>query len=318
MISQFYDFHSIALGTAQILVITLIGAFLYNRKLITHEGNKTLSNVLFAFFLPSIIFYKIVTLFDPYEIADWWVLPLASIIIAFLGGVCAVFVLPLLKIKKARRELVVTSAFHNCAYLPMTLVAFVCTGEVCNLMLVFIFLYTVGFNIVIWSFAPYFLAHEKVNVKGMLAKMANMPALATVFSVLSVFVFGTNWCPTVVTETLKLAGDATFPVALIVLGVSLAHHKGYFIESWRAFVGSLGLRLIIVPAIVLGVLFLIELDPRLEFIIFLQSTMPSAVSLVVIGEQTKADLPYISRLVFYSHICAIATIPLWLSLYEKM
>ena len=56
----------------------------------------------------------------------------------------------------------------------------------------------------------------------------------------------------------------------------------------------------------------IEIDAGLEFFLMLEATMPTAVSLVIIGQYRGADNNFLSGMIFYSHVAAILTIPFWL------
>jgi predicted permease len=44
--------------------------------------------------------------------------------------------------------------------------------------------------------------------------------------------------------------------------------------------------------------------------------MPTAVSLVVIGSYTGADNEFFSSSIFYTHLVAIFSIPLWLAVFR--
>jgi predicted permease len=60
------------------------------------------------------------------------------------------------------------------------------------------------------------------------------------------------------------------------------------------------------------------LSPAYKFFIFLESTMPSAVTLIVVGQYKKADVKFLSGMIFYTHLAGIITIPLALYLFERM
>jgi len=75
-------------------------------------------------------------------------------------------------------------------------------------------------------------------------------------------------------------------------------------------------RLVIFPIIALGVLIPLQIAMDYKLFLFLEAIMPTAVSLVVIGSYTTADNEFFSSIIFYTHLAAIFTIPLWLAVFR--
>ena len=111
-------------------------------------------------------------------------------------------------------------------------------------------------------------------------------------------------------------GHAAFPVAMITLGAYLSRYKAHLPEQKTLVVAGVITKLIIFPALALGVLAMIPMDEGFRFFLFIEAIMPSAVTLVVVGSFSRADNGYLSSTIFYSHIAAILTIPLWLAVFK--
>jgi len=317
MIEQFYNYQSTTLGVLQLLIIVAIGFVLSVKKLINKDGCNALSTLLIWVCLPALIFTKITVSFDPLASPTWWFLPICSILMAAVGMLVGYGVLFLLPSFKARRELMLSCGFQNCGYLPMALIAFVCSGEACNMFLVYVFLFIIGFNITIWPFSMAFLQKDfRKNFKW--HTILNPPAISTIIAIGTVFIFKNSWLPAAIGEPLKLVGDASFPLALILLGAMLKEHGGYHLGRAGALAGCLIAKLVLIPIVCLIVLKFLNLDPMYTFIIFLQSTMPTAVTLVVIGDAAHADVRFLSSTILYTHIGASMTVPVWLMIFNQL
>ncbi len=315
MTEGFYNFHSIAYGILKIFFLLAIGYALYAKKIIKRDSIGDLSSILIWACFPALIFTKITSTFDPFVFPKWWILPISSMIMAFIGlGVGYLFQRPL-KGFKSGREFMMSCAFQNSGYLPMTLVAFVCTGAFCDKVLVYIFLFLMGFNVLIWSFGPAFLSG---NLKGnfKLSAVLNPPVTVTILSIVWVFLMGKGSVHNLVFDPLAMLGDSSFPLALIVLGAQLAAYRGFKSENWGALATCMFAKLIILPIIALGLIRCLPLPYALKFFIFLEATMPAAVSLVVIGQYVNADNRFLSGMIVYSHLLAIITIPAWLLIFR--
>ncbi|PIU41169.1 MAG: hypothetical protein COS99_07465 [Candidatus Omnitrophica bacterium CG07_land_8_20_14_0_80_42_15] len=311
MFDQFYSFNSISLGIFKVLILMLIGYSIHAAKLIKEEGIEALSNILLWVCFPALMIAKITSSFIPSAFPGWWLLPIAAIAMSSLGLAVGYLFQKPIKNFNSRKEFMSACAFQNSGYLPMTLVAFICKGEVCDRLLVYIFLFLIGFNLTIWGFVPAFLSKNfKKDFK--LNSFLNQPLVATVFSVITVFLFGAKWIPEVAYDPLKMLGEASFPLSLLILGATLSEEAGHIPLDWRALASCTFAKLIALPMLVLIMLRYSPFDVSYKFFILLQSAMPSAISLVVIGSYTKADNKFFSGTVFYSHLFAIVTIPIWL------
>jgi hypothetical protein len=315
MIDQFYSFNSVATGILKLFVLISIGYALCYFKVLSREKTGVLSDILLKAALPALIVTRTTSTFSPAEFPLWWFLPLAAIIMAFAGLSLSFFSLRLFPGFTSRREYMAACSFQNVGYLPMTLVAFICSGLFCDRMLVLIFLFIMGFNVTVWSFGPYFLSRSKTK-EFKYKSIFNLPFLATAFSIASVFLFGRGWVPALAFEPLKLLGDSTFPLALVTLGSFLCEYRGHRPSNPAVMAGFLTVKLIIMPLAALFIMKAVNLSDMHEFFLFLESTMPAAVSLIIIGNYVGADNKFISGAIFYSHLFSIITIPLWLSVFR--
>jgi malate permease and related proteins len=316
MIEQFYNPASIIMGIIKLLLLAVIGYISNKKGLISKDAIHALNKIVLWLCLPALIISRTISSFDPRAMSYWWVLPLVSLVMSALGGLFGYLVQGLFKGGLPRKEFISSCAFQNCGYLPMALVVFICSGEYCDLMLIYIFLFITGFNLVFWGLLPAYLSKENDGIK--LKSILNPPLVAMVFSVASIFLFGRGWLPEIISSPLDMLGSTTFVIVLLALGAYLAEQGEYVPKNPIFLAVCVSIKLLILPLAVLGILMLMPMDISYKFFIFLQSMMPVAASLVIVGLYKNADNHFYSFAIFYSHLIAIITIPLWLLAFRMV
>ncbi len=308
-------FYAVSLAIIKLFILVLIGYILRLRKVIDDKFIDTLSLLLVRVVFPALIISKTVTHFSFTKYPLWWILPLSAILFSALGAIVGLIIYPFLKNFDSRKEFISSVAFQNCGYLPMNLILFSFAGALQDKLLIYTFLFIVGFNLVMWSFVPFFLAKKK---NGMPKRdiLLNPPVLATIFSLLVVAIAGPGSLPSVLMDPLRQLGHAAFPLAMLTLGAYLCRYKAYGSSNKGALIAGGVAKLFLLPLLVLPILYFVPLSYDHKFFLFLESMMPTAVSLVVIGSYVKCDNKFFSSSIFYTHIGAIFSIPFWLIVFK--
>jgi predicted permease len=312
---EFYSFPVVLVGIAKIFLLIGLGFGLSSVKIVKKNMADILNVILLWVCFPALMIAKITAFFDVAAFTSWWILPLAGIVMSVLGfGIGDLSQRPF-KDFTARREFIASCAFENCGYLPMSLVVFITTGELREKLLICIFLFLTGFNVGMWSFAPPYLSNKQE--KGALHKaILNPPVICMIAAFMTAVIFGKGCVPAAVMVPLAFLGDTSFPLSLVLVGIALDVHQGYRLKEWAALTVCVLVKLVIFPLGVLAFLAFIPLDATDKFIIFLEATMPVAVTLLVIGHYEGADNAFLSGSIFYSHLVAIITVPALLYLYS--
>jgi len=312
-----YTFLSISVAIVKMLMLAMVGYVISSRKIVDDKFVDNLSMLLIKVIFPALIITKTIKYFSFTEYADWWVLPLSAILFSVVGMVMGAGVMKLFKGFSSWKEFITSSAFQNCGYLPMNLILFSFAGAVQDKLLIYLFLFIMGFNLLMWSLVPLFLLgdlKEKFHIKVLL----NPPVVAMLFSLIWVAFFGKGSLPRVVSDPLSQLGQASFPVAMIALGAYLHRYRAYHTQDKAPLVSAIAIKLFIFPALVLLALWRIPMDADLKFFLFLQSVMPTAVSLVIIGRYCEADNKFYSSVIFYTHVIAIFSTPVWLTVFHRL
>jgi len=310
-----FTFGTIASAIAKIFLVMSAGYALYYFKFIDEKFTDTLSRVLIYVLMPALIVSRTVQHFSFTEYPFWWFLPVSAVLFSLAGLVLGGAVYGLARFRGARKEFISSCAFQNCGYLPMNLILFSFAGAAADDLLLMLFLFIMGFNILMWSLVPLFLT-GRLKKDFSFSALLNPPVVATLVSLVWVALFGKGSMPSLLAAPLDQLGNASFPMAMLTLGAYLCRHRAHDLSGASRIAACMGVKLIIMPAIVLAALVLFPLGQDLRFFLFLQSAMPVAVSLVVIGSYTGADNRFFSGAIFYSHVAAVFSVPLWLAVYN--
>lgn len=297
----------------QIFLLGAIGYFLMKKNILGEAGLDTLSRLVVEVTLPLLIFCQLIKdfRFDVYP--NWWVFPILSLIITvaglFLGGLFLGFI----RGSEQKAQFLSLVAFQNSGYLPLALIAALLPEDKMGTMFIYLFLFLLGFNFIIWSFGVYML-HAHKNKRFELATLFSPPVIATGLSLVTIF-FGLNkFIPETILRPLRMIGDCTLPLAMFVVGASLALIRLKKTDKKAAILIVL-LKLIILPALGLWLVMKFKLPELLGLLIILELAVPPATSLSVIARHYKKEDLLISQGIFFGHIVSLVTLPLFLSFY---
>jgi hypothetical protein len=307
------SFKITGLAVAQIFLLAALGYFLIKRNMLGPEGLNALSRLVIEVTLPLMIFCQLIKDFSFTLYSNWWVFPLISIAITIAGLIVGAVFLGLIRGPQHKLQFLSLIAFQNSGYLALALVAALFPSDKLDSMFTYIFLFLLGFNLVMWSLGVYILSFTRAK-KFELDSLFSPPVIATLVSLILIF-FGLNkFIPQMVLKPLRMVGDCTLPLAMLVVGGNLASiHLGHIDK--KAMSLMILAKLIILPVLGLWLVIKFKFPELVGLLILMQLAVPSATSLSLIITHYKKEDLLISQGIFLSHIVSLVTLPLFLSLY---
>ncbi len=148
MFWNFFQDTGIAVG--QILILCSIGFFLVKKSLLSREGLTAFSRLVIEVTLPLFIFSELIKNFQFELYPYWWIFPLLSIGITSLGLLVGLPLTGLIKGKYYKKQFLSLIAFQNSGYLPISLIGSLFQGEMRDSLFVYIFLFLMVFNILVF------------------------------------------------------------------------------------------------------------------------------------------------------------------------
>ena len=299
-------------AVGQIFILGAIGYFLVKKDILTSQGMDLITRLVIKITLPAMIFSKLIQGFRFDLIPQWWIFPLISVAITFFGLLVGGLFVNFIKQNEEKRQFLSLVAFQNSGYLPLVLVAVLLGPEEAALMFIYIFLFLLGFNLLVWSLGVHLLSGQQ-NKRFELASLLSPPVLATIITMALIALGVNRFIPGVILKPLRMIGDSTLPLAMLVVGGSLGliRIRGLQLRPLALVILA---KLFILPS--LGLLFIWRFSPPrlLSLLLIMQLAMPCATSLsIIIRHYKKGDL-LISQGILFTHLCSLISIPLFLSL----
>ena len=218
----------------------------------------------------------------------------------------------------AKKEFVSLVSFQNGGYLPMNIAFFLFAPALRDKFLVYIILYLLGFNILMWSIGSFFI-FKKRGEQFALKSVFTPPITSTLFALLIVYTNTGRFIPAIVLDPVRMIGDTSFVLSMIILGSWLAQIDVHDFLKRIAIISEVSfLKLIVLPGLFFLFILGMKLYSLLGLFILVEASMPSAVSLPIVAHLRKADSEFVSQGVFFSHLLSIITIPFWLGIFLKI
>jgi len=311
------SFKITGLAVAQIFLLGAVGFVLVKKRFLEDQGLGVLSRIVIEVTLPLLIFCQLVKDFRFERYPNWWVFPLLSLLITACGLVCGLLFVKFIKGATPNRlQFLSLVAFQNSGYLPLALVNALLPKADASVMFIYIFLFLLGFNLLMWSAGVYMLTFSRAK-KFEMGSFFSPPVITTLFSLVFIFFGLYKFVPQFVIRPMRMLGDCTLPLALIVVGGNLGQISLKKIDKRTLFFAVLA-KMIILPLAGLWVLAQLGIPELMGLLILIQLAMPPATSSsLIISHYRKEDL-CISQGIFFGHILSLITLPLFLSLYFSL
>ena len=304
------------LAVFQIFLLAAIGYLLVKKRFLESAGLDAISNLVMNVTLPALIFCQLIRDFSFQAYPDWWIFPLLSILVTLIGLVTGFLFLPLIKGEQHKLQFLSLSGFQNSGYLPLALIAALLTRPDLNVMFIYLFLFLAGFNLVMFSVGVHILNFYKER-RFNWPDLLSVPVTATLFSLVIIFLGLNKFVPDAVIKPLRMLGDSTLALAMLVVGGNLAEINLKNINK-KAISLLILAKMIILPAIGLAIIIIFKIPKLMSLLILIQLAMPSAVTLSVILRSYKKDDLLVSQGILLTHIASIITVPLFLIIYLLM
>ena len=300
------DFASILTVVMPVYLTMVAGFMMRKRSLLTQEVDAGAMRLCVTLLTPCLILERVVG-------NEAVMHPLPVVMAAGLGyglvalGIAlAYFAAPLIGLKnhEGRRSFAVSTGLQNYGFvaIPIVTALFPDKGT-----LGVLFTFTLGVELACWT-AGVGLLTGLGNAPWKLA--LNPPVLTILFSLLLNFTGLHAHVPEVAYRTCSMIGACAVPLAVLVIGASIADIWGQEKMRWSVALLSPLLRLGVIPLAFLAAAWLLPLSVELKRILIIQGAMPSAVFRIMVARHYGGHAPTAVQCVLSTTLVSIGTTPL--------
>lgn len=273
------DYAGILAVTLPVYLMMGTGALLRKTGVLPAEADKGLMKLSVAVLTPALIIERVAG--NPAVMQPLPVLMAAGLGFALvvLGISLSYAVAPLigLRVHQGRRTFGVSCGLQNYGFvaIPIVTALFPDKGT-----LGVLFTFTLGIELACWTACVGMLTgFDKAPLKLAL----NPPVITILSSLLLNFTGLHSYIPQVAHNTLGMLGGCAVPLAVLLIGASIADIWGQERMNWKIAVMSPVLRLGVIPLAFLAAAVFLPLTNELKRILIVQAAMPSAVFNIVIA-----------------------------------
>ncbi len=310
---------------AAIFCMIGFGILAKKMRLIDSAATSQLSRLVTFFFYPALVFSSMVDNFTLDSLLSNWALPVGTLTIMAVGYIAGFVAVNILRFRgeKEKHQFLFQSTINNYSFLPLPIILMLWGREEVALLV----FSTLGSEIAMWTLGIFALTGNRFrlsNLKHLLSvpMVAILTAIAVIvlrslFSNPAADPVSAGALPEItgaVVNMLDVFGQATIPLAMFLAGSRVADLKlGHFFNLTQ--VSIVIMRLAIVPAAAVFVLYILPFSPEMMRILLVVAIMPSAIMSVVLSEVYNSDTDFAASTVLTTQLVSILTIPFCLTLF---
>lgn len=289
-----------------IYIMIAIGVIAGKTKLINEHISICLSKILLNICLPLYI----ISAFR-YPLLDEVI---EGIIIVFVFGIiihplCYLFGKLIYKNKEdlKKKVYIFSLMFSNCGYIGFPIIESIYG----NVGIIYGSIFLAPYNIFLWTIGVSLFKKTSSRFS-----FLNIGVIAVIVGIL-IYLFQIE-LPYFIDKSITSFGLMTIPLSMLIIGGILSKIKlRDLFKSKSIYLLSL-LRLLLIPLVVLGFLYLLEIDKTIISVSVLVIAMPVAITLPVLTQRYNGDTDFATKTVIISTFLSILTIPIIVIILNKI
>ncbi len=312
----------VALKIVAMFIVIALGYGCRRRNVIDAPSTGVLSRLCTDVTLPALIFLQMVETVDADSLRVSWSVPLLAIVGMSLGFVLGWATWRLCATRSQAPVFIFASGISNWIYLPLPIVDQLYGKEGLQIL----FLCNIGIQVLFWTVGVAILHGGHLDAKSLKNLASNPGLIAAVLGIIVASFKGPAMMEMAArqpmhsailigADAMRLLGQATIPISLIVTGAQIAAAAMVQRTSPRPIAGVMANRLILAP--LAGIAFLCAFHavfPALPssalLVIALILLMPVSVTSTVLAERMNQDTALAAQSVLYTTLASVFTVPL--------
>lgn len=287
------------------LLLMAAGFFFFRKDVLDNHTTKKLSVLLNTYVMPCCVIESFQRTFDP---ALAKTLGLTFLAAAALFGVSMLLANVLFPKHKPDSRVCIVLTNNGFMALPLLDAMFGATG---------VFLgsaHIVAMAIVLWT---YCVGQLDKGYKFSARRILVTPGVIAALFSLALFVSPVK-LPEQVFSAVGLMADLNTPLAMLVLGAYLAQIDFRLVVADRAVWKISCIRVLLIPAIAVALLFVLPLDPTAKLCLLVGTAAPTAIACAMFAQIYDTDYLFSTRVVALTTILSLVTLPGWIAVLTAL
>lgn len=288
-----------------VFLIIVVGIYGSNKKIITEECKKGLTNILLRITLPLMVIVSFSIQFGEDSTSNIIKAFLYSffsfIIVIIVSNFCTI----LIKSEK-RRIIQFANVFSNCGFIGFPVIGSIYGAE----GVVYASIFNMFFTVFLWTYGV--TLYSDGTIRGEFKSIKSIllnPSIVAVYIGIIMMFFKVK-LPNSLYESLNLVGGMTTPLSMIIIGCILSKVNIQEIFKEWTFIYVSFTKLIVMPlSIFLFSLMIGDQGTVMKTMILIQA-MPAAATTSIFAEKFNNQVEYAAILVFITTLLSIITFPI--------
>jgi predicted permease len=305
------DIQVILMQMIQLFLVIALGYFLFKVKILDVDLNKKLTTLLLTVTTPAMIVSSVLSTTVTQSFNDILFVFLIGFAIYLIMPILGFIIVKVMKIPLPQQGLYIfMTVFSNIGFMGFPVMKAIFGNEA----VFFTAIFNMIFNLFVFSAGIVIMNYGtgqnvKLDPKNLLS-----PGVIASLVALLIYFTGIHF-PDVISSTVTMVGDITTPMAMLLIGSTLANIplKEVFTEL-KIYPYTI-IKQIIVPVIAYPILKMIIGDPLILGITLIMISMPVANSAVLFATEYDGDVSLAAKTVFMTTLLSVVTIPLIVALF---
>ncbi|MFQ6792424.1 AEC family transporter [Thomasclavelia sp.] len=293
----------------QLFLIIGLGYFMQKKKILNDELNSKLNYIVIAITTPALIFSSVCTTTISDKSMVIYTLAVATAVYIALPVISFILV-KIMRIPMHQKGLYMfMTIFSNTGFMGFPIMKALFGNDA----VFYTALFNILFNLEVFTLGVILMNYGK-DVK-MKLNPKNILSPGVVASIVAIFIYFLEIpVPSVIANCFEMVGDMTTPLAMMIIGATLANikFKDLFTEL-RLYYFTV-VKQVILPIIVFPVIAYFISNPLIQGITLVNIAMPVANSAVLFAKQYGGDVELAAKSIFITTLVSVFTIPLIVSL----
>lgn len=292
-----------------VLVVLMSLGFCCNKvHWLDEKAVKSITNIVLYFVTPCVIVNSFSREVEPSLVKG---LAFTAIIAFITFAISILFVHTCIKDKDKDVERVYRYAvvFGNCGFMALPLEEAV-LGDIGTF---YGAVYIAVFNLIVWTYGVWLMSGDKKNIS-FKSLLVNPGLIGTVVGII-ILVFQIR-LPSVLSTSIGYMANLNTPLPMIIIGYYLGNLTFKKVLSNKKQYLMAFYRLLFIPAISLGIMYLLKVDPTIAVVCTIAAAAPTAANTAMFATLYKKDAELGAQLMSVSTLLSLLTLPLLVALAQ--